>query len=113
VKIPSLGVTQHIADEVNWILDLLVSLRLPLFDDDRCTDHITCSQYVELQVFMGFRGYQSRWGHQIPLQIFEGLMCLVTPLELVLFLEDLKNGSPLTLSHEMNLIKATIHLIKF
>jgi hypothetical protein len=61
-----------------------------LHDDNSCIDHITCSWYVKLQVFMGFRGYQSRWGSQILLQVFESLLCLLSPLELVLFLEELK-----------------------
>jgi hypothetical protein len=39
---------------------------------------------------MGFWGYQSRWGNQIHLQVFEGLLCLLSPLELVLFLVELK-----------------------
>jgi hypothetical protein len=39
---------------------------------------------------MGFWGYQSRWGSQIFLQGFEGLLCLQSPLELVMFLEELK-----------------------
>jgi hypothetical protein len=30
------------------------------------------------------------WGSQILLQVFEGLMCLLGPLELVLFFEELK-----------------------
>jgi hypothetical protein len=38
---------------------------------------------------MGFRGYQSGWGNQVPLQVFKGLLCL-SPLELVLLLEELK-----------------------
>jgi hypothetical protein len=44
MKVPSLGVTQHFADEVDWILDLMVSVRLPPFDDDSCTNHIACSR---------------------------------------------------------------------
>jgi hypothetical protein len=39
---------------------------------------------------MGFWGYQSRWGNQILLQVFKGLLCLLSPLELVLFLKELK-----------------------
>jgi hypothetical protein len=39
---------------------------------------------------MGFQGHQGRWGSQIFLQIFEGLLCLLSPLELVLFLEKLE-----------------------
>jgi hypothetical protein len=39
---------------------------------------------------MGFWGYQSGWGCQILLQFFEGLLCLLSPLELVLFIEELK-----------------------
>jgi hypothetical protein len=54
VKILSFGGTQHFADEVNLILDLAVGVRLPPFDDNSCTNHITCSRYIELQVFMGF-----------------------------------------------------------
>jgi hypothetical protein len=38
---------------------------------------------------MGFRGYQSGWGSQILLQVFKGLLCLLSPLKLVMFLEDL------------------------
>jgi hypothetical protein len=39
---------------------------------------------------MGFQGYQSGWGYQILLQFFKGLLCLLSPLELVLFFEELK-----------------------
>jgi hypothetical protein len=60
---------------------------------------------------MGFWAYQGRCGGQILLQVFEGLLCLLGPLELVLFSEELKNGSPLTPSCEMNLLKAAIHPI--
>jgi hypothetical protein len=68
----------------------VVSVRLPSFNDDSCTNHIACSRYVELQVFVGFRGYQSGWGSQILLQVFKGLVGLLSPPELVLFLEELK-----------------------
>jgi hypothetical protein len=89
VKILSFGVTQHFADEVNQILDLAVGVRLASFDDDSFTKHITCSRYVELQVFVGFQSYQSRWGCQVLLQVFKGLLCRLSPLELVMFLEEL------------------------
>jgi hypothetical protein len=46
MKIPSFGVTQHFADEVDWILDLAVGVRQPLLDDDSCTNNIICSGYV-------------------------------------------------------------------
>jgi hypothetical protein len=36
---------------------------------------------------MGFQGHQVVWGSQILLQVLE---CLLYPLELVLFLEELK-----------------------
>jgi hypothetical protein len=39
---------------------------------------------------VGFQGYQSRWGDQIFLQVFEGFLCVLSPLELVMFLEELK-----------------------
>jgi hypothetical protein len=73
MKIPSFGITQHFTDEVDWILDLSIGVRLPPLDDDNCINHITCSEYVQVQAFIGFRGYQSGWGCQILLQFFEGL----------------------------------------
>jgi hypothetical protein len=39
---------------------------------------------------MGFRGYQTRWGDEIFLQAFEGFLCLLGLLDLVMFLEELK-----------------------
>jgi hypothetical protein len=39
---------------------------------------------------MGFRGYQSGWGSQILLQVFKSLLCLLSPLKLVMFFEELK-----------------------
>jgi hypothetical protein len=90
VKILSLGVAQHFTDEINWVLDLAIGIRLPPLDNDSCTNHITHSQYVKVQVFMGFQGYQSRWGDQIFLQVFEGFLCFLCPLELVMFLKELK-----------------------
>jgi hypothetical protein len=46
MKIPSFGVIQHFADELDSILDLAVGIRLPLLDNDSCTNHIACSGYV-------------------------------------------------------------------
>jgi hypothetical protein len=46
MEISSFGVTQHITDEVDWILDLVIGVRLPLLDDDSCTEYIACSRYV-------------------------------------------------------------------
>jgi hypothetical protein len=46
MKIPSFGVTQHFADEVDRILDLAIGVRLPPLNDDCCTNHIGCSRYV-------------------------------------------------------------------
>jgi hypothetical protein len=39
---------------------------------------------------MWFWGYQGRWVNQILLEVFKGLLCLLSPLELVMFLEELK-----------------------
>jgi hypothetical protein len=39
---------------------------------------------------VGFRAYQGRWGSQILLQVFKGLLCLLSALELVLFFDELK-----------------------
>jgi hypothetical protein len=46
MKIPSFGVTQHFADEVDWILDLAVGVRLPMLNDDSCTNHYACRRYI-------------------------------------------------------------------
>jgi hypothetical protein len=43
---PDFGVTRHFADGVDWILDLVVSVRLSPLDDDSCTNHIACSGFV-------------------------------------------------------------------
>jgi hypothetical protein len=43
MKIPSLGITQHFANEVDWVLDLTISVHLPSFDDDGHTDHVAHS----------------------------------------------------------------------
>jgi hypothetical protein len=61
---------------------------------------------------MRFRCYQSGWGCQILLQVFEGLL---SPLELVLLIKELslKKGSLLMPSREMNLLKAAMHPINF
>jgi hypothetical protein len=90
VKIPSFGVSQHFADKIHWVLDPTIGTWLPSLNDNRSTDHITHSRYVKLQVFMGFQGYQTRWGDEIFLQAFEGFLCLLGPLDLVMFLEELK-----------------------
>jgi hypothetical protein len=39
---------------------------------------------------VGFWGYQSGWGSQILLQVFKSLLGLLSLLELVLFLKELK-----------------------
>jgi hypothetical protein len=90
MKILRLGVSQHFTDKVYWVLDLAIGILLPPFNNNGCIDHITCSRYVKLQVLMGFRAYQGRWRSQILLQVFEGLLCLLRPIELVLFFEELK-----------------------
>jgi hypothetical protein len=43
MKISSLGFTQHFGDEVDRVLDLAVSIKLPSFDNDYHTKHIACS----------------------------------------------------------------------
>jgi hypothetical protein len=48
MKILSLGITQHFTDEINRVLDLAVGIRLLSFDNDCCTNHVACSQYVQL-----------------------------------------------------------------
>jgi hypothetical protein len=43
---------------------------------------------------MPFRGHQGGWGSQILLQVFEGLLFLLGPVELVLFIKELKEWEP-------------------
>jgi hypothetical protein len=43
---------------------------------------------------MGFQGQQGGWGSQILLEVFEGLLCLLALLELVLFLKELEEREP-------------------
>jgi hypothetical protein len=43
---------------------------------------------------MGFRGHQGGWGNPILLQVFKCLLCLRSPLELVLFFEEFKEREP-------------------
>jgi hypothetical protein len=43
---------------------------------------------------MGFQGHQGGWGSQILLQVFNCLMCLLSPLELVLFFEEFEEWEP-------------------
>jgi hypothetical protein len=58
VKVLSLGVTQHFVDEINWMLDPTISAQPPPpFNNYSCTNHIACSRYVKLEVFVGFQGY--------------------------------------------------------
>jgi hypothetical protein len=68
---------------------------------------------VDLQVFLWFQSHQGGWGSRILLQVIKGLLCLLSPLELVLFFYELKEREPLTLSHEMNLLRAAMHHVKF
>jgi hypothetical protein len=85
VKILSPGIAQHFTDEVDWVLGLAVGIQLSLFNDDCCTNHAACSQYVKLQVFMRFWGHQGGCSSQILLQVFEAHLCLLSQLELGLF----------------------------
>jgi hypothetical protein len=94
MKLPSLGIAQHFADKIDQVLDLGVGIQLPSFDDDCHTNSISYCQYVKLQVFVGFRGHQSGWSSQIFLQVFEGLLCLFGPLELVLFFKKFEDREP-------------------
>jgi hypothetical protein len=57
--------TLHFADEIDQVLDLAVSTRLPSLGDNCCTNHVACSQYIKLQIFMGFQGHLGGWGSQI------------------------------------------------
>jgi hypothetical protein len=48
------------------------------------------SIYVKLRVFVGIWGDQGRWVNKIFLQVYGGHLCLLSPLELVMFLEEHK-----------------------
>jgi hypothetical protein len=43
---------------------------------------------------VGFRGHQGGWVVRYFLKVFKGLLYLLSPLELVLFLEELKEWEP-------------------
>jgi hypothetical protein len=62
MEISSLQITQHFADEVQRVLDLVVGSQHPLLDNDCRTNHVACSRYVQLQIFVGLRGHQGGWG---------------------------------------------------
>jgi hypothetical protein len=94
---------------VDRVLNVAVGTRLPMLDENRHTNHIACSRYVKLQDFMGFQGHQGGWGSQVFLEIFESFLCFLVHWNLFYFLRGLKKGSPLMPSHEMNLLKVSIH----
>jgi hypothetical protein len=52
-------------------------------------------------------------GSQIFLQVFESLLDLLSPLKLVLFLEELKKGRTLTPSREINLLMEALGRLHF
>jgi hypothetical protein len=109
MKILILGVPQHFPEKVYLVLDLAIGIRLPPFNDNGCSDHITCNRYVKLQILLGFRAYQGRWCSQI----LKASCASCVHWNLSCFLRSLKNGSPLTSSREMNLLKAAIHSVNF
>jgi hypothetical protein len=94
VKILSLRITQHFTDEVDRVLNLVVGTRFPSFDDDCRINHVACSQYVKLQIFVGLQSHKGGWGSQIVLEVFECLLCFLGPLELVLFYKELEKWEP-------------------
>jgi hypothetical protein len=62
---------------------------------------------------MGFRGYQSGWGCQIFLQVFKGLLCLLSPLEFIMFLEEFKEWESLDAKSQDDLLMVAMHLVNF
>jgi hypothetical protein len=72
----------------------VVGTRLPSFNNDHHTNHIACSLYVKLQGFVGFQCHQGGWGSQVLLEFLKRLLCLLGPLELVLFLEEFEEREP-------------------
>jgi hypothetical protein len=40
MKILSPGITQYFTNEIDRVLDLVVGIRLPLFEDDYRTNHV-------------------------------------------------------------------------
>jgi hypothetical protein len=53
MKRPSFGVTQHFADGVDWILDLVVGVRLP---------HSTTIAVLTTLLVADMYGYKFSWG---------------------------------------------------
>jgi hypothetical protein len=94
VKIPSLQLSQHFIDKIDWVLDLAVGTQLPSFNDNRHTNHIVCSRYVQLQGFMGFWDHQGGWCSQVLHDIFKSFICFFHLLELVLLFDELEEREP-------------------
>jgi hypothetical protein len=68
----------------------VVGTRLPLFNDDRCTNHIACSRYVKYKFSWGSRATREGGVVRYFLRSSKVSCALIdeSPLELVLFLKQ-------------------------
>jgi hypothetical protein len=90
VEVPSLQVTQHFTDKVHRVLNLVYATQLLSLDNNSCADHVVCRRYVKLQDFVGLRSHESGWGGEVPFEFLEVLLNLLSPLKIVLLLEQLE-----------------------
>jgi hypothetical protein len=103
----------YFTNEIDRVLDLVVGTRLPSFHNNHRVDHIAYSRYIELQGFVGFWGHQGGWGSQVLFRSSRASYASSVLWNLSCFLRSLKKVSPLTSSHEMNLLNAAIHTVNF
>jgi hypothetical protein len=81
VGVVLLGGGQHLAQVIDWPLDRLGFAIFWALNHDHGADNPTGSGDVEKHGLFGNRSGQNRRCGQHPLELEEGLVCLVSPLE--------------------------------
>jgi hypothetical protein len=112
MKIPTFGVTQHFADEVDWILYLTVGVRLPRSMMITVLTTLLVADMYSCKFSWGFGA--TRVGVVVR-YFFNSLKATCASgvhWNLSYFLRSLKKGSPLTSSHEINLLKAAMEALE-
>jgi hypothetical protein len=60
LRVPSFGLIEHLADEVNRALDFVYVVVFLTFDHDNCRDHAVSGRNVEKKNVVFLRGYKDR-----------------------------------------------------
>jgi hypothetical protein len=79
-------------DEVNWSLHPKGVAFFLSFHHDCRADDVSSRGDVEQQVLAWLRSRQDGWRLQVVFEVLKRLVCLLSPLELVVVLEQLKEG---------------------